>query len=88
MIRAVDFQKLDMTDEEYAYYKNLVAKFENGVEYFRGLFVSDENGIITIITPTKPIPWDVMFFIQNLMINQHIHDFDNRIKKLEEAKTT
>ena len=87
MIRAVDYQRLDMADEEYAYYqeliKNLSTDQTSGDIFFRDLFKSDEKGIITIIKPIKPVPWEVMFFMQNLMINQHLREQDARIDKLE-----
>jgi hypothetical protein len=88
MIRAVDYQKLDMTDEEFTYYQELVKSLTtDGVDgslYFHDLFLSDERGIITIIKPMKPIPWDVMFWAQNVMINQHLRELDGRLEKLEQ----
>ncbi len=88
MIRAIDFQKVDMTDEEHKYYLEIVKNFTTadfkGAEYFHDLFIANEKGIITIIKPSKPVPWEVIFFVQNLMINQQLRDYDSRIKHIED----
>jgi len=87
MIRAIDYQKVDMSDEEYVYYQELVKKFTDstnkGSEYFVNLFVTDKLGLISLIKPTKSIPWEIIFFAQNLMINQHLRENDKRIDKLQ-----
>ena len=86
MIRVVDYQKVDMCDEEWAYYQELLKKFtsgQSGAIFFKDLFVTDEKGIITIVKPTKPIPWEVIFFVINLQQNQHLREQDVRIAALE-----
>jgi len=89
MIRAIDFQKVEMTDAEFEYYKELIQKFTTdsfkGAEYFHDLFVTDDGGNITLIKPTKSLPWDIMFFVQNLMINQHLRELDTRMARLERS---
>jgi len=88
MIRAIDFQKVDMSNEEYLYYQELVKKFTtgsiNGADYFKNLFITDSLGMITLIKPSKAIPWDIIFFIQNLTINQHLRENDRKIDKLQQ----
>lgn len=87
MIRAIDFKKVDMTDQEFDFYTHLIKTYTagngDGKAYFSDLFDADENGIITLIKPIKSIPWSILFFIQNLMINQHLRSFDERIGRLE-----
>ena len=87
MIRAIDYQKVEMSDEEYAYYQELITKFTDdkhkGVDYFTGLFVTDDNGLISIIKPAKPIPWEILFFTLNLQQNQHLRENDRRLAALE-----
>jgi len=89
MIRGIAYQKVDMTDREFEYYKELAEKYseddKKGSEYFRDLFETDERGVITIIKTVKSIPWSILFFIQNLMINQQLRLFDERIAKIEKA---
>lgn len=83
----IDYQKVNMTDAESEYYNQLVKQYsvdgKNGADYFRNLFETDDNGMITIIKPTKSVPWVVLFFIQNIMINQRLRENDNRILELE-----
>lgn len=83
-MKVIDYQKVDITDAEYVYYQELVAqtttdKFK-GEEYFRDLFKTDEDGFITIITPKKSIPWAILFFVQQVMINQRLRYID-RLRK-------
>jgi len=84
-MKVIDHQKVDITDEEYEYYQELVKQFtdENnkGTDYFKGLFRTDEDGFITIIKPTKTVPWAVLFFVQQVMITQRLRIFDQLRKK-------
>lgn len=83
MIKGIDHKKIEITEIEYKYYQELVEKW--GIDSFNDLFKTDEDGKITLISPKKEVPWDVLFFIQNLMINQHIKDNEERIRALEKA---
>lgn len=89
MIKGIAYQKVDITELEYKYYQRLVKEYsndgQNGDDFFQDLFDTDKNGIITIIHPIKNIPWVILFFIQNLMINQHMRVNDNRLSKIEKA---
>ena len=91
MIKVIDYQKIDLTDDEWAAFNNIGLKL--GKEEFKGLFTTDERGFITTISPTKPVSWVVMFWAQNVMINQRlrekdatIEELEGRIRKLEERK--
>jgi len=87
-MKIIDYKKVDMTDEEFAYYQNLVKEFTlgtyDGKEQFRDLFETDEDGCIMMIHPSlqKEIAWSVLFFIQNLMINQRLRRMEKVIEKL------
>jgi len=85
MMKVIDYQKVDMTDEEFTYYKELVSQCSTeqnkGEEFFRGLFKTNDDGFITLITPQKSVPWAVLFFVQQLMINQRLRVIDNFIKR-------
>jgi len=86
-MKAIDYKKVDMTDEEWKYYQGLIVQYTDdthkGSEYFRDLFETDDNGIITIIKPVKSIPWAVLFFVQNVMINQRLRSNDQRLDEIE-----
>lgn len=85
MLQVVDHKSVDMTDEEHAYYKKLVEEFTvgtaNGKDQFRDLFDVDGDGCIMFIHPPirKQIGWGVLFFIQNLMINQRIRRMERQV---------
>ena len=86
-MRAIDYKKVDMTDEEWKYYQELVKQYtgdtRKGSDYFRSLFETDNDGIITIIKPASSIPWAVLFFVQNIMINQRLRSNDQRLDEIE-----
>ena len=86
MIRAVAYQKIEMSDQEFEYYKELVKQFSEdnikGDEYFKDLFKSDDRGFVTIIKPMKPVPMMIMHFIQQVQINQRLRSNDDTIEKL------
>lgn len=79
-MKAMGYNQVDMTDSEFAYYKAL-CKRHDGEKSFVDLFESDDDGFITLITPKKAIPWEILFFVQNVMINQRLRVIDNFRKK-------
>lgn len=86
-MKAIDYKNVDMTEQEFEFYNQLIKTYTigngDGKAYFNDLFEVDDNGIITIIKPIKSVPWGILFFIQNLMINQHLRSFEARINRLE-----
>lgn len=88
MVRQIiDHKSVDITDEEYSYYKKLVDEFTIGMAHgrdqFRDLFDVDDDGCITFVHPPirKQIGWGVLFFVQNLMINQRIRRLERQVEK-------
>ena len=79
MIRAVANKRLDLSDEEYKYYCGLKDAF--GENYFRGLFESDNNGVLTAVAPPidREIPLVILFFVLNVMMNQRVRVLDSKI---------
>lgn len=77
----IDHYKVEMSEEEIIYYNELSEI--HGKDCFSKLFKTDQDGIILIIKPTKTVPLAVLFFMQNLMINQHLRIFDTRIAEVE-----
>ena len=83
-----------MTKDEHEYFQQLSQNLsDNGVSIsnqLRGVFEVDENGIIVIIKPIpgRQIQWGLLFFLQNLMINQRlrrIEDFVGIVTKEEQG---
>jgi len=101
MHKVIDYKKVDMSNDEYNYYKHLVEAFSDkdknikGSIYFKDLFDVDKNGLITLIKTEKSVPWAILFFVQQLMISQRLRfvddinkalkKFDKRLKKLEDS---
>lgn len=101
MYKIIDYKKIDMSDDEYNYYKHLVEVFSDkdknisGRIYFEDLFDIDKDGLITLIKTEKVIPWAILFFMQQLMLSQRLRSIDNinkvlrkfdkRLKKLENS---
>ena len=87
MIKGIAHRKVEITKEEFEYYQELVKLCTDdknkGSDYFNDLFETDDDGVITVITPIKNIPWTILFFIQNLMINQHLRQYDKRMVAVE-----
>jgi hypothetical protein len=80
-MKVVDYQKVDLNDEEWAYYSELLKQF--GPDEFKGLLVTDSKGLITMIKPTKPVSWVVLHWAQQVQINQHLRENDARIDAIE-----
>ena len=80
MIRAVGNKRLYLSDSEFAYF-GLIKKYI-GEDDFKGLFLSDKNGIITTISPPldKPINVAVIYFILNVMVNQRMRSIESRVE--------
>lgn len=84
----IDYKKVSLSDLEYQHYLELVKalsdEYNKGEDYFRGIFEVDSDGFIVLIKSDKKVPWAVMFFLQNVMINQRLRfvdDFRKEAKK-------
>ena len=80
-MRVIDYQKVDLSDQEFAAYQELVGQL--GEEAFKGLISTDDRGIITMVKPNRVVSWAVVFFLQQCMINQHLRLQDQRIDELQ-----
>lgn len=86
-MRVVDYKQVDMTDEEYEEYKRLLDAFTygtySGKDQFRDMFEVDNDGCITLVkTPVgRQIGWGIIFFLQNLMINQRLRRVERKIEE-------
>lgn len=86
MIVPINHLPVEMTNDEHDYFQQLSQNLsDNGISIsnqLRGAFDVDENGIILIIKPLpgKQIQWGVLFFLQNLMINQRLRKMENLIE--------
>ena len=85
MIRAIANKRLDLSDGEFSYYKEILR--EIGADDFRGLFDTDKNGLIISIAPPveRSIPMLVLFFVLNVMMNQRVRMLNSEAKSLRLA---
>jgi hypothetical protein len=87
-MKIVDYKQVDMTNEEYEEYKKLVNAFTygtySGKDQFRDLFEVDGDGCIILIkTPAgRQIGWGIIFFLQNLMINQRLRRMEEKLEEM------
>lgn len=92
MKRIIDYKSVDITDEEWDYYNEIVKEFStptySGKEQFRGTFEVDGDGCISIINPPlkKEVAWVVILFLQNLMINQRLRRVERWVKENDDSK--
>lgn len=89
MIRAVANKPLELSDDEFEYYIQIVEAFGSNV--FQETFETDEEpsslqyGWITIVKPpfNQTLPIGVVFFLFNVMLNQRVRKFESVMAKLE-----
>lgn len=77
MIRVIDNQKLDLTNTEWQMYdeicKHLTTPRLNGEYLFKGLFESDEHGVIVFLkAPQTMFNLECFMFLQAMMVHQHL----------------
>lgn len=78
MIRIVDNKKMDLTDSEFELYQSICKSYTtstfNGQDLFKGLFETDDNGIIIFLKPSdKPkASMEVFLFLISIMVHQHL----------------
>lgn len=90
MIRAVANKPLDLTDDEFQYYLQIIEAY--GPNIFQETFISDEepnspqHGLITMVTPpfSGTLPMGVVFFLFNVMLNQRARQVDRSIVSLND----
>lgn len=84
MIKMIDNNVVDISDEEYEYYEQLEKVF--GKNVFANSFRSNADGRIMAVTPstTEPTSLAIIFFLLNLSMNQRLRDIDMTLKKIDD----
>ena len=91
MIRAIDNKPLELSNEEFVYYNQIIEAF--GVNIFQNTFEVEENessesyGFITLVKPAmdKNLPLGVVYFLMNCMLNQRIRDFEKLMESVKNS---
>lgn len=90
MIRAIGNQPLDLTDDEFEYYMQIVEAYGAGI--FQDTFESDDDpgssqhGWVTLVTPpfNKTLPMGVVFFLFNVMLNQRARKVEDMMGRVDD----
>lgn len=93
MLRVINNKRIDLTDDEFNAYQDICKAYSrenfDGKELFRDLFETNEEGIIIFLKPpTKMFSMEVVIFLQNVMLHQHLRriydEHNEEIKKVRE----
>lgn len=77
-IRIIDNKKISLTQDEWEYYQSICKSYSRsnfkGEDLFKGLFESDDNGIITFLKPptTSYSSLEVFLFVVAIHTQQHM----------------
>ncbi len=77
-MRIIDNKKVDLTDDEWRMYQNIVKSYTNltnkGEDLFIDLFEADESGIIIFLKPPskRQTSFEVYLFLMSVMVHQHL----------------
>ena len=81
----IDLKPVLMSDDEWKLYTDICASYDNppsqnGKDLFRNLFEVNGDGIIVMLKPPKhQTSFEIIFFISNLMMQQHIRLMQQRV---------
>lgn len=101
MIRIIDNKKIELTADEFNLYNKICDSYKKdnftGSNVFKGLFETDDNGIIVFLKPADKdfASLEAFLFLVSVMVHQHLRisvaEFDSLTRessiKLEELKT-
>jgi len=91
MFQIIDNKRVEMTNDEWVMYNNVCnAHQPYGKDLFKGLFETNEDGVIIyLLPPQKKFSMEVIIFLQNLMIHQHLRriykEHDEALKEIRQA---
>ena len=84
----IDLKAVSMTDEEWKIYNEVCASYDNppsqnGKDLFCDLFEVNGDGIIVQLKPPKrQTSFEIIFFVSNLMMQQHLRIMQQRVDGL------
>lgn len=87
-IRIVCNKKLDMTDDEFKMYENIVKSYTStnnkGEDLFIDLFESNDEGIITFLIPPskRQTSLEIFLFLMSLQQHQSLRKMFNEVEFL------
>ncbi|HDY68551.1 hypothetical protein LCGC14_1551960 [marine sediment metagenome] len=88
MFRIIDNKKISLTEDEFALYQKIATSYDRpnfqGKDLFKGLFETDDNGIIVFLRPpaAKYTSMEVYMFLISIMVHQHLGIACEHVDKL------
>lgn len=90
-IHIIDHKKVDLTDDEWNMYCQIVdsytkAPYQKGEDFFIDLFETDDKGIIVFLKPPsqRQVSLEIFLFMMCVMQHQHIRNMYNQIQNLSQ----
>lgn len=76
-LRIISNKRINLTETEYKLYEEICKAYSrqnfNGKDLFNDLFECDQDGnIIFIRSPQQQFSFEIIIFLQNIMLNQHL----------------
>jgi hypothetical protein len=101
MLRIIDNKKVDLTDSEFLLYQEICKAYDaptfQGKDLFKGLFETNDDGLIIFLKPSnKPYAsMEVFLFLISIMVHQHLRQstqqfdllMEDARRVIDEAKT-
>jgi hypothetical protein len=89
VLRIVDSKRIDLTEDEFAMYEQICNSYKQGRSLFSDLFETNSDGIIICLKPPKKMfSMEVVCFLQNVMVHQHLRriykEHNDAMKEIEE----
>ena len=90
MIRIIDNKKIDLTESEYQLYQEICKAYDTttfqGKDLFRGLFETNDDGLIIFLKPSnKPYAsMEVFLYLMSVMVHQHLRQSTQQFDLLME----
>lgn len=94
MLRVIDNKRIALTNDEFDEYQRICKSYDRqnfkGEDLFKGLFETNEKGIIVYLKPPQNhISLEVYFWVVNIFVHQHlsqacfeVHEMHKETKEL------
>lgn len=87
MLRIIDNKRIDLTDDEWALYQQIAKSYDrlnfSGSDLFKGLFETNDKGIIVFLRPpSSKTSMEIFLFLVNVMVHQQLGVAMGHVDKL------
>lgn len=84
-MRIIDNKKIDLTNDEWTMYENIVRSYttatNKGEDLFIDLFETNSDGVITFLKPPSKFrtSFEVFLFLMSIMQHQHLRQMYKKV---------